>query len=131
MSTRPFHWMLAVTLASVPVTPSHAGDLSFTTNYSVGDERVESCSDIEMRFWKDGRNDIVTARRSQTLSLGSKSLRIEGANSGGVRVQPSTDGKSSALICMAAGATSDKAAEAILDRLSVVNERGVLRVDGP
>lgn len=131
MSTRPFHWILAVTLASVTVTPSHAGDLSFTTNYSVGDERVESCSDIEMRFWKDGRNDIVTARRSQTLSLGSKSLRIEGANSGGVRVQPSTDGKSSALICMAAGATSDKAAEAILDRLSVVNERGVLRVDGP
>ena len=130
MSTRPFHWILAVMLASVTVTPLHASGISFTTNYADGDERVESCSDIVMRFSREGTNDIVTARRSQTLSLGSNSLRIEG-NRGGVRVQPSTDGKSSALICMAAGAPSDKAAEAILDRLTVVNERGVLRVDGP
>ena len=131
MSTRPFHWMIIVALASVTVTPSYAGGLNFTTNYADGNERVESCSDIEMRFSKDGWNDIVTARRSQTITLGSKSLRIEGTNRGGVRVQPSTDGKTSALICMAAGATSDKAAEAILDRLSVVNQGGVLRVDGP
>lgn len=131
MSTRPFHWMLTVALTSVTVTPSHAGHLSFTTNYPDGDKRIESCSDIEMRFWREGSIDIVTSRRSQTISLGSSSLRIEAANNGGVRVQPSIDGKTSALICTAAGATSDKAAEAILDRLSVVNERGVLRVDGP
>jgi hypothetical protein len=132
---RPIHWILAVTLASVAATSSHADGLSFTTNYFNGDQRIQSCSDVEMRFWREGGgSDIVTAHRSQTLSLGSnssKSLRIEGTNRGGVRIQPSTDGKSSALICMAAGATSDKAAEAILDRLSVVNEGGVLRVDGP
>jgi len=136
VSTRLAHWILAISLASVAAPPSHARGLSFNTSYSDGDKRIESCSDIEMRFWRDdwGRSDIVTARRSQTLSLGSnasKSLKVEGTNRGGVRVQPSTDGKLSALICMAAGATSDKAAEAILDRLSVVNEGGVLRVDGP
>ena len=136
MSTRPIPWILAVTVASVAFTPAHAGGLSFTTNYSDGDERVESCSDIEMRFWKDGwgKGDVVTLRRSQTLSLGSnmsKPLRVEGSDRGGVRVQPSKDGSASALICMAAGASSDKSAEAILDHLSVVNERGVLRVNGP
>jgi len=136
VSTRPIHWILAVTLASVGVTPSHAHGLSFTMNYSDGDQRIESCSDVEMRFSRNGwsGDDIVTARRSKTLSLttnASTPLRIEGSNSGGVRVQPSTDGKVSALICMAAGATSDKSAEAILDNLSIVNEGGVLRVDGP
>jgi len=135
VSLRPIHWILTVTLASVAATSSHADGLSFTTNYFNGDERIQSCSDIEMRFWREGgSSDIVTSRRSQTLSLGAngaKSLKIEGSNRGGVRVQPSTDGKASALICMAAGATSDKAAEAILDRLSVVNQGGVLRVDGP
>jgi hypothetical protein len=136
VSTRPIHWILAVTLASVGVTPSHARSLSFTMNYTDGDPRIESCSDVEMRFSRNGwsGDDIVTARRSKTLSLStnaSKPLRIEGSNSGGVRIQPSTDGKVSALICMAAGATSDKSAEAILDNLSIVNEGGVLRVDGP
>jgi len=136
VSTRPIHWLLAVTLASVGVTPSHARNLSFTMNYTEGDQRIESCSDVEMRFSRNGwsGDDIVTAHRSQTLSLitnASKPLRIECTNSGGVRVQPSTDGKVSALICMAAGATSDKSAEAILDKLSIVNEGGVLRVDGP
>ena len=135
MTTRPIPWILAVTFASLAFTPAHAGGLGFTTNYADGDERVESCSDIEMRFWKEGwgKGDVVTLRRSQTLSLGSsasKPLMVEG-NRGGVRVQPSADGKTSALICMAAGAASDKEGEAILDQLRVVNEGGVLRVDGP
>src|SRR5262245_2289211 len=87
--TRPIDWILAVTLASVAVAPAHAGGLSFTSTYSDGDERVESCSDIEMRFSRNGwgEDDIVTARRSQTLSLAtsaSKSLRVEGTNAGGV-----------------------------------------------
>ena len=136
MHTRPIHWILAVTFASVGVTPLHAGSLSFTSSYSDGNARIESCSDIEMRFSRNGwgTDDIVTARRSQTLTLATsaaKALKVEGTNRGGVRVQPATDGKFSALICTAAGATSDKAAEAILDRLSVVNQGGVLRVDGP
>lgn len=136
MSTRPIHWILAVTLASVGVTPSHARSLSFNMNYPDGDQRIESCSDVEMKFSRDGwgSDDILTARRSQTIPVtanASKPLRIEGSNSGGVRIQPSTDGKVSALICMAAGATSDKTAEAILDKLHIVNEGGVLRVDGP
>ena len=135
MTTRPIPWILALTFASVAVTPLHAGGLSFNTR-TEGDERIESCSDIEMTFSRNGwgRDDIVTARRSQTLAFGpnaSKPLRVEGSNCGGVRVQPSTDGKYSALICMAAGATSDEAAEKILDRLSVVSAGGVLRVDGP
>ena len=132
--TRPIHWILAVTLASVAVTPSHASGLSFNTR-TEGDERIESCSDIEMTFSRNGwgRDDIVTARRSQTLafSTGSRPLKVEGSNCGGVRIQRSTDGRYSALICMAAAATSDQAAEKILDRLSVVSAGGVLRVDGP
>ena len=136
MSTRPIHWMLTVALVSVTATPSHAGHLSFTVNYGDGYQRIESCSDVEMTFSRDGWrvDDIVTARRSQTVSVSastSKPLRVEASSSGGVRVQPSTDGKVSALICMAAGATSDKDAEATLDKLSIVNEGGVLRVDGP
>jgi hypothetical protein len=135
VSTCPTHWILAATLVSASFTSSYAaGGLSFNTS-SDGDERIESCSDVEMRFWRDGwgKDDIVTARRSQTLSLEKvpSPLRVEGTNRGGVRIQPSTDGKYSALICMAAGATSDKAAEAILDQLSVVNRGGVLRVEGP
>ena len=134
MPTRPIHWILAVTLASVSVTPARAGHLSFNIR-SEGDERIESCSDIEMSFSRKGwgRDDIVTARRSQTLALGTalRSLRVEGPNCGGVRIQPATDGKYSALICMAAGATSDQAAEKILEGLRVVNSGGVLRVDGP
>src|SRR6185436_658427 len=83
VSMRPTHWILAITLASVAAPPSHARGLSFTTNYSEGVQRIESCSDIEMRFWRDDwdRSDIVTARRSQTLSLGAnalKSLKVEG-----------------------------------------------------
>jgi hypothetical protein len=89
-----------------------------------------------MRFWYDdkGRDDIVTVRRSQTLSLGSdtkRPLKVAATDRGGCRVQPSTDGKFSALVCMAAGAASSSDGEKILDRLRVETDGGVLHVSGP
>ena len=77
MSLRPIHWILTLTLASVAAASSHADGLSFTTNYFNGDERIQSCSDIEMRFWREGgSSDIVTSRRSQTLSLGANGAKV-------------------------------------------------------
>jgi len=132
VSTRPISWILAVFFAAVAAAPSHAGGLSFTTNDFNQDGRIDSCSDLEMKFWNEDHDGIVTARRSQTLALQPlKSLKVEAADRGGVYVQPSTDGRISAFVCMAAGATSEKAGEGILDRLSVKNDGGMLRVDGP
>ena len=135
MYTRPLSWILAVSLASVAVVPARAGGLSFTIN-SDGDKRIESCSDLEMTFWKDarGRDGIVTLRRSQTLSLGSdasKPLKVEASERGGIRVQPSLDGSFSALVCMAAGARSNDAAQGILDGLHIENSDGEMTVKGP
>jgi hypothetical protein len=128
-------WILTVTLASVAAVPAGADGLNFTSN-AEGDKRIESCSDMEMKFWKTelGKDGIVTVRRSQTLSLAShasKPLKVEASDRGGIRVQPSTDGSFSALVCMAAGAASNGDAEAILDGLSVENSDGHLTVDGP
>src|SRR5204863_6458633 len=135
VTTRHLVWILAVSIAPVALVPARAGDLNFTTEFD-GDNRIESCSDVEMRFWSDdhGRDGIVTVRRSQTLSLGSdarKALKVEASDRGGVRVQPSSDGSIAALICMAAGATSNSAGEKLLDNLRVENAGGVLRVSGP
>lgn len=133
MTPRHLAWILAASIAATAVAPARAGDLSFTTEFD-GGKRIESCSDLEMRFWSEGRDGIVTVRRSQTLSLGSdarKPLKVEASDRGGVRVQPSTDGNFSALVCMAAGATSNSAGEKILDGLSVESTGGVLRVNGP
>jgi hypothetical protein len=132
---RSFYWILACTLASVAAVPARAGGLSFTCS-SDGDKRIESCSDFKMTFWKTalGKDGIVTARRSQTLALGayaSKPLEVGASDRGGIRVQPSTDGSFSALVCMAAGAASNDHAEEILDGLHVENRDGHLSVDGP
>ena len=134
MNTRRTSWILAVMLASAAALPARVDGLNFTNNYD-GDQRIESCSDIRMTFWKTkfGKDGIVTARRSQSLSLDSvsKPLRVEASDRGGVVVQPSMDGKFSALVCMAAGATSSDAAEAILDGLNVESRDGHLTVKGP
>jgi hypothetical protein len=130
--------MLALLIAPPTTAPTaafaHSSDLSFNSRID-HDGRVDSCDDIEMEFRKDwGRDGIVTVRRSQTIALGAdvkKALRLEAADRGGIRVQPALDGKFSALVCTAAGAESNGAGEKILDRLTVVNAGGVLRVDGP
>src|SRR5262245_212087 len=132
---RPLTWILTFTLASVAAVPACADGLNFTNAYD-GDKRVESCSDMRMNFWKTelGKDGIVTVRRSQTISLaslGSKPLKVEASDRGGIHVQPSTDGSFSALVCMAAGAASNGDAEAILQGLSVENSDGHLTVDGP
>ena len=134
MTTRQLVWVLALSTVPVAVATARDGGLSFNTRID-REGRIESCSDIEMQFFKDwDRDAIVTARRSQTIPLGSdvkKALKLEASDRGGVRVQPSTDGTFSALVCTAAGAESNAAGEKILDRLTVVNSGGVLRVDGP
>jgi hypothetical protein len=128
-------WILTVTLASVAAVPARADGLNFT-NASDRNKRIESCPDMEMKFWKTelSKDGIVTVRRSQTISLAShasKPLKVEASDRGGIRVQPSTDGSFSALVCMAAGAASNGDAEAILHGLSVENSDGHLTVDGP
>jgi hypothetical protein len=137
VTPRHLVWILAASIAASTAAPARARahNLSYTTNFD-GDKRIESCSDLEMRFWSDEHDldGIVTARRSQTLTLGAdarKALKVEASDRGGVRVQPSTDGTFSALICMSAGATSNSAGEKILDQLSVQSTGGVLRVNGP
>ena len=133
MNTRRSSWTLAVLLALAAALPARADGLNFTNNYD-GDQRVESCSDMQMTFWKTapGKDGVVTAHRSQSLSLGSasKPLRVEVSDRGYIHVQPSMDGKFSALVCMAAGATSSNAAEAILDGLNVESRDGHLTVKG-
>src|SRR5262249_7032026 len=134
--THRLSWILTVTLASVAAVPARADGLNFVTNTTDGYKRIESCSDMEMKFWKTelGKDGIVTVRRSQTLSLASHApqpLKVEASDRGGIRVQPSTDGSFSALVCMAAGAASNGDAEAILQGLSVENSDGHLTVEGP
>jgi len=133
--TRPLSWILSVTLASVAAVPARADGLNFTNAYD-GNKRIESCSDMEMKFWKTepGEDGIVTVRRSQTVSLAShasKPLKVEASDRGYIHVQPSTDGSFSALVCMAAGAASNGDAEAILHGLSVESSDGHLTVNGP
>jgi hypothetical protein len=133
--TRPLSWILAVSLASVAVAPARGDGLSFTVN-SEGDKRIESCSDLEMTFWKDdrGTDGIVTLRSTQTVALGSdasKALKVVASDRGGIRVQPSLDGSFAALVCMAAGARSNDAAQGILDGLRIENRDGELTVKGP
>lgn len=135
MSTRLLNAILIVTLCSVAAVPARADGLNFTNNYD-GDRRVESCSDMHMTFWKtgQGKDGIVTVRRSQTLPLvsdASKPLEVKVSDRGGIHVQPSTDGSFSALVCMAAGGTSNDDAEAVLDGLRVENRDGHLTVEGP
>ena len=133
MHTRPLTWILTVVIAAVAAVPARGDGLSFTSN---SEKRVESCSDLHMTFWKTapGKDETVTVRRSQILSLGSnvsKPLHVNASDNSGIRVQPSMDGSLSALVCMAAGAASSEVAESILHGLSIENRDGHLTVDGP
>ena len=132
---RPHSLAWGLVFASALAVPAHADGLSLTANFDDG-KRIASCSDIDIRFWKDklGADDIVTSRRDQTVALRADSLtplKVKASDRGGIRVQPSSDGSLSATVCMAAGARSDDAARAILDKLSVESDRGELRVSGP
>jgi len=122
-------------VAVLTASSARADDLSFTTN-TPDDKDVITCSDVEMTYWKTsrGHDDIRTVRRDQTVSVrapGSGPLRVAASENGGVWVQPSSDGSISAVICEAAGAESEREANAILDQLRIVNEGGELRVKGP
>ena len=133
MRTPAITWTLV--LAAVPSFVSLAlagGGLSYTSNRN-GDQTTLTCDDIELRFWDEDRK-IVTSRRSERVTLqmdGSTPFKITAADRGGVRVQPSVDGRFSASICLAAGTSSAAEGEKLLDRLTIVNNRGELTVSGP
>lgn len=129
-------WVAALFLLPVAAPPAHADELSFSTRIA-DDRSLLSAGDIQMRFSREnGKYDdgIVTERRDQTVTLqapASGPLRVHASERGGIRVQPSGDGTWSALVCMAAGASSDDDAQAVLAKLHVENAGGALRVAGP
>jgi hypothetical protein len=118
-----------------PAAIARADNWSFSTNVtSDGDKDVITCSDVEMTFWQDHKGDTPTVRRDQTISVrapGSGPLRVSAPSYGGVWVQPSSNGTTSAIVCEAAAASSESAASAALDQLRIVNEGGELRLSGP
>ena len=129
-------WALGLTLVPAIAFAGHRESISFTANIDDDAKSVLTCDDIEMKFWKSDvrRDEYVTVRRSQTLALpatGSRALRVRAASHGGIRVQPSSDGKLSALVCMAAGARTEAAAEEMLGKLTVDHAAGELTVSGP
>ena len=135
MHPRQLAWTLAVAIVPAVYSTALASDLSFTTRTD-DDRPIVTCDDIDMRFWKGqiGSGGIVTVRRSQPVALRADPatpLKVNASNRGGVRVQPSSDGKLSAFVCMAAGAKSESAGEAILDGLRIESDRGELSVAGP
>lgn len=111
----------------------HADEWSFTTNVKNDDRDVITCSDIDMMFWSDHKGDLVTTRREQTIAVrapGSGPLRVFAPSNGSVWVQPSANGTMSAVVCEAAGARSESAANAVLDQIRIVNEGGELKLRG-
>lgn len=132
---RPHSLAWALVFASALFRPALADGLNLTTRTD-DDKRILSCSDIDIRFWKDrlGEDGVVTAQRAQTVALRADSLtplKVKASEHGSIRVQPSSDGSLSALVCMAAGAKSDEAARSVLDKLGVESDRGELSVFGP
>lgn len=125
--------ILALTLAAA-AGPATAGrqSMSFTTHID-DDQAIVTCDDIDMQFWKNHKGDLPNARRDQSVSvmLGSTPLRVVASHNGGVRVQHASGSGATAVVCMGAGAESQKDAEAILDKIEIVNRNGQLTVDGP
>lgn len=122
-------------LALLAPGPGHADNLSFNTRID-GNKNVVTCSDVGMIFWqsREGHDGIVTARRDQTIAVrapGSGPLRVIAPKNGGVWVQPSSSSAMTAIVCEAAGAGSESAAQGLLDQVRIVNEGGELRVIGP
>lgn len=125
----------ALALAFALAPAANADGLNFTCNTD-HDRSAITCADIQMEFRRDRRTagELVNVRRERKLALpagGSSPLRVRSPEHGGIRVQPSPDASASALVCFVAGARSEAAADAILDRLQVVNEGGELAVTGP
>ena len=131
----PVAWTLALAVFGATAAPARAHEMSFVTHIDNA-KRLLTADEVHMEFSRDGHEngEIVTVRRDQTVAphvSASTPLRVTASANGGVRVQPSSDGSCSAVLCMAAGATSHAASERILAQLSVVNEAGELTVHGP
>ncbi len=131
MRTRFAVLCLMLALAAGPAAAGRDG-MSFTANIH-DDKPIVTCDDIDMQFWKNRWGDLTNARRDQsvTVSLGSTPLRVIAPHSGGVRVQRASGTGATAVVCMVAGAGSQREAEAILDQVEIVNRNGQLTVDGP
>jgi len=126
---------LVLCLAGSAAGAAHADEFSFSVNQT-HDKDVITCSDLDMTFWESskGHDGIVTVRRDQTVTVrapGSGPLRVTAPGNGGVWVQASTNGSMTAVVCEAAGARSESAANAMLDQVRIVNEGGELQVKGP
>jgi hypothetical protein len=127
---------LALILLPAGAAPVLAESLSFSTRIEDGRTNITS-ADIHMKFSRDLEDEsgaIVTERGDQTVALrapGSGPLRVRASDRGGIRVQPSTDGSYSALVCMAAGARTREAADALLERIHVEVSEDELSVRGP
>jgi len=135
MRTRHAAWALALVLVPTMAVAGHRKEHNFTVNIDDAKDRL-TCDDIEMRFWDDreDKTAIPTVRRELTLALpsaGALTLRVRAPERGGIRVQSTTDGHASALICMGAAAGTEAAANALLGELAVRNESGELIVSGP
>jgi len=120
---------LLLSLAGV----ARAGDWSFTAG-PTGDADVIACSDIKINFWEDHPGDVPNARRDQTVAVrapASGPLRVIAPRNGSVWVQASSGATMSATVCEVAAASSESAANAVLDQVRIVNEGGELRLQGP
>jgi hypothetical protein len=129
-------WILALVLAPACAAPALADTYNFSTRID-DDKPLLSASDIHMTFSQRGSEGdvgIVNERRDQTVAIqppAAGPLRVRASETGGIRVQPSADGRWSALVCMVAGAKSSADANAILEQLHVVAGAGTLTVEGP
>jgi hypothetical protein len=134
MRTRLAPLALLLLLALDGPAYAHRDGISFTTNITKDDQSILTCADIDMKFWRESKGDLVTARRDQSVSLalsGATPFRLRAADHGGIRVQAASGSSASAVLCMAAGAKSQAAADAVLDKLDVVNTSDGLSVRGP
>src|SRR5262249_37991534 len=112
---------------------ARAGNWSFTAG-PTGNPDVITCSDIKIGFWENHPGDVPNARRDQTIAVlapASGPLRVIAPRYVNVGVQASSGATVSATVCEVAAASSESAANAVLDQVRIVNEGGELRLQGP
>jgi hypothetical protein len=133
MRMRHAAWALALLLVPAIAIARHHNSQNFNLNIHGDKDRI-TCADIDMD-WNDHASDgASTVRREQTVpitSSGALNLRVRAPERGGIRVQTSTDGSASALVCMAASAGNEAAANSVLGKIVAQSESGELTVTGP
>jgi len=125
---------LVVACASRALAAS-ADEFGFTTNIDHAKTSID-CSSLHMDFYRNhrGESGVVTVRRDKTVAVNAPidaALAVMASDRGGIRVQPSADGSCSAVVCMAAGATTSEEGEKLLDQLTIEQTNRSLSVNGP